>query len=113
MLVYLDVDNPQCELRDGIVLAPLPAQKQLWEAVNEDSWKMESNRSTGFKTGFALARNGDLVQLYQGPVHCSDAVLLTKSSGSVLSRSRANWEDWCSGMDGLGGLVMLAASFVA
>jgi hypothetical protein len=24
--------------------------------------------------------------------------------------SPANWDEWCSGMDGLGGLIMLAAS---
>jgi hypothetical protein len=29
------------------------------------------------------------------------------------AESAENWEEWCSGMDGLGGLVMLAASLIA
>jgi hypothetical protein len=26
--------------------------------------------------------------------------------------SGENWEEWCSGMDGFGGLIMLAASMI-
>ncbi|KFZ09835.1 hypothetical protein V502_08445 [Pseudogymnoascus sp. VKM F-4520 (FW-2644)] len=90
---------------------PLPAKKQLWEATDEFTWKMESEREPWAQTNFGLATNGELVKLDQGQLHCSDEVLPYELSGAP-SRSTANWEEWCSGMDGLGGLVMLTASFI-
>jgi hypothetical protein len=69
---------------------------------------------TWVQTAFGLAANGELVNLDEGQLYCSDAVLLHKSlDARIPSRSTANWEEWCSGMDVFGGLVMLAASLVA
>lgn len=61
--------------------------------------------------------NGDLVKFDEGQLFCSDRVLLYRSlndgvENRLPARSMANWEEWCSGMDGFGGLVMLAASLV-
>ncbi|KAE8361121.1 hypothetical protein BDV27DRAFT_148096 [Aspergillus caelatus] len=39
-------------------------------------------------------------------------VLLLNTITTFTTRGSANWERWCSGMDGLGGLVMLAASLI-
>ena len=102
-----------CDLTD-LILAPLPAKKQPWEAADEFVWKAESEREPAVQNSFGLAANGELVKLDEGQLGCRDAVLLHKSlDAKNLSRSTTNWEEWCSGMDGFGGLVMLAASLIA
>ncbi|RAQ51718.1 hypothetical protein AFGD_006027 [Aspergillus flavus] len=106
MLVYFE-PAAMCGLRTDLVIAPLPARKQLWEAGDELLWKAESQRESGFQTVYGLAASGDLVQLGKDQLHSTNEVLLHKT---VTARGSANWEEWCSGMDGLGGLVMLAAS---
>ena len=112
MLVYFE-PAAMCDLQKDLILAPLPAKKQLWEADDEFVWKAKSEREPGMQTAFGLAANGELVVLDEGQLYCSDAVLLYKSLGArTPSRSTANWEEWCSGMDGLGGVVMLAASLI-
>ncbi|KAE8550234.1 hypothetical protein EYB25_006455 [Talaromyces marneffei] len=133
MLIYFEPAG-MCETHEtGLVLAPLPAKKQLWEASDEIAWKMESDRDSkhgslidttetfSASTVFGLAANGELVRLdlEQGQYYChNDGVLLSKAqsffnnASSSGSKTTANWEDWCAGMDGLGGLVMLAASLL-
>ncbi|KAF2801434.1 uncharacterized protein BDZ99DRAFT_553252 [Mytilinidion resinicola] len=112
MLVYFE-PAAMCHLQEDLVLAPLPAKKQLWEAGDEFRWKSESERDPGVQTAFGLAANGELVKLDEGQVYCSDAILLHRPlDASTPSRGIANWEEWCSGMDGFGGLVMLAASLI-
>jgi hypothetical protein len=113
MLVYFE-PAAMCDLPTDLILAPLPAKKQLWEAGDEFVWKAESERDPGAQTDFGLAANGELVKLDEGQLYCNDGVLLYKSSLDARSPSRnsENWEEWCSGMDGLGGLVMLAASLI-
>jgi len=101
------------DLQTDLILAPLPAKKQLWEAGDEFVWKMESEREPEVQTAFGLAANGELVKLDEGQLYCSDALLLPKYlDARTPSKSTANWEEWCSGMDGFGGLVMLAASLI-
>ena len=116
MLVYFE-PAARCDLhRTDLLLASLPAKKQLWEAGDELVWKAESEgRTGGLQTAFGLATNGDLVRVDEGRSHCAHApVLRSKSLDERTSvRRTANWEEWCSGMDGFGGLVMLAASLVA
>ena len=110
MLVYFEPMG-LCDLQEDLVLAPLPAKKQLWEANNEFTWKAESERDH-IQTAFGLAATGALVKLDE--IYCGDALLLYKSFDyRIPSRSKADWEEWCSGMDSFGGLVMLAASFIA
>lgn len=113
MLVYFD-PALMCDLQRDLVLAPLPAKKQLWEAGDQFEWKAKIEREPGLQTDFGLAANGDLVKLYEGQSYCHDGILLYKSlDARTPSDSADNWEEWCSGMDGLGGLVMLAASLIA
>ncbi|KNG85755.1 hypothetical protein ANOM_005732 [Aspergillus nomiae NRRL 13137] len=95
MLVYFE-PAAMCGLQTDLIIAPLPAKKQLWEAGNELVWKAESEKEPGIQTPFGLAANGDLVKLGK----------------PFATRGSANWEEWCSGMDGLGGLIMLAASLI-
>lgn len=112
MLVYFE-PAVKCTLQTDLILAPLPAKKQLWEASDEAVWKAESEREPGAQAAFGLAATGELVKLNEGQLYCSDAVLLYKPlDAKIPSRSTAHWEEWCSGMDGFGGLVMLAASLI-
>jgi hypothetical protein len=113
MLVYFE-PAALCELHTDLVLAPLPATKQLWEAGDEFSWKAEGERNpAGMQTSFGLAANGELVRFDEGQLYGQHAVLLYMPLNTEpLVRKTAQWEEWCSGMDGFGGLVMLAASLI-
>lgn len=103
-----------CDLHSNLILAPLPAKKQLWEAGDELTWKAASERDPGLQTAFGLDANGDLIKIDESQLCYSDFVLPSKSLDTrASSRSTADWGEWCSGMDGFGSLVMLAASLVA
>lgn len=110
MLVYFEPAKI-CDLQKDLILAPLPAKKQLWEATNEFMWKIESEKEPWAQVDFGLATNGELVKLDEGRLYYSDEMLTYELSGTPL-RSTENWEEWCSGMDGLGGLIMLTASLI-
>lgn len=103
-----------CHLHQtGLVISPLPSKKLLWEAAHELQWKAEIERDPISETVFALASNGGLVRLdhdAHSQQYDSEVVQLHKPMDTRMSRSSANWGEWCSGMDGFGGLVMLAAS---
>jgi hypothetical protein len=102
MLIYFE-PAAMCELQKDLILAPLPAKKQLWEARDEFVWKTE----------IALAANGELVKMDEGQLYCGDSMLLYQPLDHLKSSdSTEYWEEWCSGMDGFGGLVMLASSLV-
>lgn len=105
-----------CTLHPSLILAPLPAKKQLWEAPDPSSWTLENENGMNGK-GFALAKSGELLELGDGPEGCHGVSLRYGYSEGVVEVGREGeggkrWEEWCSGMDGFGGLVMLAASLV-
>ncbi|CAO2658162.1 Nn.00g074220.m01.CDS01 [Neocucurbitaria sp. VM-36] len=100
-----------CELHDGFLLAPLPARKQLWEARDEGSWFLEQSRDVGLPSVFGVMSNGQMVKINEHQALLDSDMISLQTERSVESNS--NWEEWCSGMDGLGGLVMLAASLPA
>lgn len=113
MLVFFE-PAAMCDLPEDLVLAPLPAKKQLWEAGDEFKWRAENERQPGVQTAFGLAASGELVKLDEGqPLPCNVKQLHESMDARTYSRSPASWEEWCSGMDGFGGLIMLAASLVA
>lgn len=102
MLVSVD-PAAFCVLPSGLVLGPLPARKQLWEASNEHQWRSECAHDGNTDSAFGLAANGELVRLNE----------FYKSKGDASSPNSAiNWEQWCSGMDGFGSLIMLTASLL-
>lgn len=116
MLIHFE-PAAMCDLPKDLVLAPLPARRQLWEAGDEFSWKVEARKKPGVQTSFGLAADGELVELDEGRLSCSDAWLSYQSSNPDPtcrnpSKYSASWEEWCSGIDGFGGLVMLAASLI-
>ena len=117
MLVYFE-PAAMCDLPTDLLLAPLPARKQLWEAGDEFAWKSERGRDPGaHATAFGLTANGELFRLYDSDrLYCGSHMELVRQRSvndcETPSSSAENWEEWCSGMDGMGGLVMLAASLV-
>lgn len=124
-----------CTLQSDLIIAPLPAKKSLWEAGSARDWSealagrrepshhhipasspppLLPTLGDGIKEkSLALAADGGLVQLDDGQVYCSQGELQYQilSLGSTATKA-ADWEDWCAGMDGFGGLVMLAAELV-
>ncbi|KAI0111123.1 hypothetical protein GGR51DRAFT_508952 [Nemania sp. FL0031] len=112
MLIYFE-PAAMCDMPTEFILAPLPARKGLWEAADEFSWMTESQRNPGIQVSFALAADGEIVELDERRLSCSDAWLSYESTDAKLApRSIASWDEWCAGIDGLGGLVMLAASLI-
>ena len=57
MLVYFE-PAAMCNLRHDLVLAPLPARKQLWEAQDALTWQREIHTKPPTAETFGLARNG-------------------------------------------------------
>lgn len=109
LLVYFE-PAAMCDHPTNLILAPLPAKRQLWEAGDELTWAAVTDREPEDRNVFALAANGDLVKVDRDRVHCEDAAVY--SDAKPPSTTTADWGEWYSEMDGLGGLVMLAASLI-
>lgn len=113
MLVYFE-PAALCDMQADLVLAPLPATKQLWEAADEYQWSAIRAKNANTQTAFGLASNGDLVELFENQQFSNGALMLYKPlDNGIGTGETGNWEEWCAGMDGFGGLVMLAASLLA
>ncbi|PLB50990.1 hypothetical protein P170DRAFT_436070 [Aspergillus steynii IBT 23096] len=97
-----------CKAVGDVILAPLPAQKQLWEAPDHNIWKRDGETESGAQMEFGLTKNGQLVRLG------GDAEATAAITGDDIAAppSTIEWNEWCSGMDGIGNLVMLAASMM-
>ncbi|KAK7977172.1 hypothetical protein PG988_004662 [Apiospora saccharicola] len=96
-----------CDLHlDGLILSPLPARRQLWEADTAAKWMSEIERDLGSQTDYGMTVSGDLVKVSESPVNGS------MGEAGAWPRQKADWEEWLAGMDSFGGLVMLAASLV-
>ncbi|KAF2742650.1 hypothetical protein M011DRAFT_412238, partial [Sporormia fimetaria CBS 119925] len=105
-----------CPMSGDLLLSPLPARKTLWEAMTEETWDKESQRDN-LHIIYGLAKNGDLVRVggeFEEFHYCLDAILSVQGpSAEKPWREKRDWEEWCAGMDGLGGLVLFAASLTA
>ena len=88
----------------------MPSHKGLWEANDELSWHTASQRIPKSRPLFGLAKSGQVIKLFRKEqmhtLHGYYSLDVSKSE------SAENWEEWCAGMDGLGGLIMLAASLI-
>lgn len=111
MLVYFEPAE-MCSLPADLVLAPLPAKRHLWEAGDETAWKAQVQNNSSVQNAFGLSTTGELVKLDGDQLYYSDTLLYKSREAGIRSTSSAKWEEWCSGIDGLGGLIMLAASLV-
>ncbi|USP77956.1 transcription factor, DNA binding domain cpaE [Curvularia clavata] len=108
-----------CDMPAEFVIAPLPAKRQLWEAKNAEDWKMQSQKEVREQVSYALAVDGKVVKLNQRRLSCRDAWLpytsfnedTASQDHEKMTNSTATWwAEWCSGMDSMGALIMLAAS---
>ncbi|ETS85545.1 hypothetical protein PFICI_03570 [Pestalotiopsis fici W106-1] len=112
MLVWFEPAG-MCDMAFDLLLAPLPSKKQLWEAESEFAWKADGLLETEQRFAFGLAVDGELVKIDKGGARCEHHIMMTPDPvDNVASKTPANWEDWCSEMDNLGNLVMLAASLI-
>ncbi|KAL5343437.1 hypothetical protein BJX70DRAFT_394000 [Aspergillus crustosus] len=121
-LIYLE-PAANCDLPADLFLAPLPAKRQLWEACSVEDWKGEVEReeiASIYQSGFGVSASGELVRLETGQGKNRDGlsgdegevlVHTALGEGSVMRR-KVRWEEWCVGMDGMGGIVLLATSLV-
>ncbi|KAJ5316801.1 hypothetical protein N7508_001309 [Penicillium antarcticum] len=90
MLVYFDPAK-LCNLPSDLVLAPLPAKKDLWEASDERTWNSESKKDPTAGVDFGLARNGGLIRLGNA---CKDEVFVhTAITSTSPLRTSASWEE--------------------
>lgn len=108
MLVYYE-PAAMCNPPKDIIISPLPTERQLWEASNETSWIAEKEKLSGPTNSFGLATNGELVKMRNEEAQCTGSITPPRPF-EAHSDIPDSWTDWSSGMDGLGGLVMLAAS---
>lgn len=96
-------------MTDGFVLAPLPAQKQLWEARDESEWMMAKKQDTRGDSVFGIKLGGRMAKVDARPMLDEENAMSMAQLPDDVQNS-ANWQEWCAGMDGLGALVILAAS---
>ncbi|KAL2852262.1 hypothetical protein BJX68DRAFT_235154 [Aspergillus pseudodeflectus] len=61
ILVYFE-PAARCDLPKDLVFAPLPAKKQLWEALDAAAWKREVDRDPKGQTAFGLVDSGELIK---------------------------------------------------
>lgn len=133
-----------CVADGEVLLAPLPAQKQLWEAPDQHAWQRDGEMESVQYIEFGLTKSGQLVKLGGGGGVTVDAAASSSStvgrpdptataatgttatmttgptSGSMGAMAAQptgattvlKWNEWCSGMDGIGNLVMLAACLI-
>lgn len=112
MLVSFDA-AALCNLQPDLLVAPLPTEKRLWEAPDASAWQREYEKKADLTVEFGLATNGELVKMGRDEVHLKAAGSRGRGlEKGVPSRSAANLAEWCSEMDGLGGIVMVAASAI-
>lgn len=107
MLYSLD-PTTSCVEPDGFLLAPLPGRKQLWEAPDEQSWMEEKSRDGPVSSVFGVLTGGQMVKLQEQQIVMPNEYGLP--SEMVEEGSGRNWQEWFSGMDGLGALVTLATA---
>lgn len=79
----------------GLLVLPLPAHKQLWQASGEEEWKREYDELLRAREGRSYLRYEDLIDLGKGKVN-----------GEKMKDLRA----WMTSGDAFGMLVMMAAT---
>jgi hypothetical protein len=97
--MLMDIDSTLCATFPGLVIAPLPGKRMLWEAKTAEAWQAEYSYSwTLEKETYGISKDGQLVKI-------------DRKQGTTFF-NRSPWEEWCSSMDGFGILVMIAASML-
>jgi hypothetical protein len=82
----------------GFAIMPLPSKKALWEAKNEEQWRVEFQDAVYKREIYGVTMHGNLMKMQQ-------------RFGEII-KSNASWEEWLGSSDGLGTAVMVAASLL-
>jgi len=92
-LVYIEPKLPCPEL-EQFAFSILPASKQLWRALDEQSWEREWTKEVRDSPFHSVLRNGDLVNL--------------KNGVEEQHQRKADWDRWYAGADEFGILAILS-----
>ncbi|KAB8219827.1 hypothetical protein BDV33DRAFT_191739 [Aspergillus novoparasiticus] len=123
-VVSSDLGNPNLEpLTNCIALVHMigsglqASRKLFWKNVRMECERLCEESQTFNKWELLAAMQAlsiyTIIRLDEGETEYNNFdVLLLKAITTFTARGSATWEEWCSGMDGLGGLVMLAASLI-
>ena len=101
-----------CELSGGLLIAPLPTSSGKW-ALDEASWMLQSQADLQQETVFGVTADGGLVELNESHMQCVGPAPPDPGHRAPTAGKHARWDEWCAEMDGLGTVVMLAASLIA
>lgn len=102
-----------CHLQPDVVVAPLPTEKHLWEAPDAIVWQTVNEKKAALRVEFGLSKDGQLVKMARSKALINEVNSLGRClETEVPSGSTSSLAEWCSVMDSLGGLVMLAASLM-
>jgi hypothetical protein len=113
-MLFTNDGSDGCTLFDNYAIAPLPAKKALWDARDEHDWRMEKSKENddivfGLKVSGRMARFRTFGSVQDSGME----VILAQPREPTEDESEENWKEWCSGMDDLGALIMLAATLRA
>jgi hypothetical protein len=113
-MLFTNDGSDGCPLFDNYAMAPLPAKKTLWDARDEHDWHMEKSKGNddvvfGLKVSGRMAKLGTFGSVQESRME----VVLAQPREPTEDESEENWKEWCSGMDNLGALIMLAATLRA
>ena len=100
-----------CELSGDLLIAPLPTSSSKW-ALDEASWLYQDQIDSKQETVFGVAADGGLVELNENHMRCVGPAPPESTHQAPTASKHARWDEWCAGMDGLGTVVMLAASLI-
>lgn len=87
-----------CQALEGFALVPLPANKPLWNATEQQAWRAEFDKCMKERAIHGLTNTGKLVRLHQ--------TALGVESWEV------GWQKWYASQDQFGIMVMLTSKLV-
>jgi hypothetical protein len=113
-MLFTNDGSDGCTLSKSYAIAPLPAKKALWDARDENDWLMEKSKGSD-DIVFGLDVSDRMAKLctFGGVQESRSEVMLARPRELTEDESEENWKEWCSGMDDLGALIMLAATLRA
>lgn len=113
-MLFTNDGSDGCTLSDSYAIAPLPAKKALWDACDEHDWLLEKSKENDDMV-FGLNVSGGMAKLrtFRGVQESRSEIMLVRPRELTEDESEENWKEWCSGMDDLGALIMLAATLRA
>ena len=96
-LIDINIDADKHHACNGLVGIPLPCSRDLWEATSYSAWEVEYRL-------YLATRDKRKILLY------ADLVEALRLQRNEMSKQHIDELDsWCTGLDGLGTLVLTAA----